>query len=196
MPLFIELPLTKGKVALISPEDLKLVDKYPWHARQNRRGGKWYAYTTLPPQDRKTTRSVSLHRFLMDAQPGTLVDHKDGDGLNCQRHNMRIANHTQNNAHRIGKPSWSKNTYRGVKWHTRDKRWRACLSLNNKTLHLGSFATEEDAARAYNKGALEHFGEFAVLNEVPPKHGRPRKNVEAPAVADSAIDLTKLYLRN
>ena len=54
--------------------------------------------------------------------------------------------------------------YKGVCWYPRDKKWEARIGVNGKTHRLGRFVAEIDAARAYNKAALEHFGEFAVLN--------------------------------
>ena len=83
--------------------------------------------------------------------------------------NLRLATSSQNNANRAkqksirGKPTTSQ--YKGVSWFKRDKKWKATICVNKKSIYLGMYENEKDAAIAYNKAAIDYFGEFACLNE-------------------------------
>jgi hypothetical protein len=91
-----------------------------------------------------------------------LVDHKDGNALNCVRSNLRVCNFAQNNRNRK-KPVSKESSYKGVRKH-RHGRWRASIKVNGVTINLGVFDVELDAARAYDAAASKHFGEFAKTN--------------------------------
>jgi hypothetical protein len=101
----------------------------------------------------------------MGVLPGQFVDHRDHNGLNNRRENLRIATHAQNQWNQIKTDRPTTSRYKGVR-RTRFA-WRPEISFNDKSLYLGSFRTEEAAARAYNAKALELFGEFASLNVIP-----------------------------
>lgn len=110
-----------------------------------------------------------MHRLLLDTPQGFCTDHIDGNKLNNTRANLRICTTTQN-AHntnpyrkrRVGAQS----AYKGVGWHTKSGKWRAFIVVDKKHIHLGCFDSERDAAIAYNKAAILHFGEFAKPNEI------------------------------
>ena len=88
---------------------------------------------------------------------------KDGDGLNNQKANLRICTRSQNKMNgKSYKNSSSK--YKGIWWVKKNKKWRVRIRLNNKTIHLGYFKDETEAAKAYDSKAKELFGEFARLN--------------------------------
>ena len=148
---WVAIKLTQGKVALIDAEDLERVTQHTWSAA-------WihYDWRAVAWIDGKT---ITLHRFVMNAQPGQEVDHKNGDGLDCRKSELRIATHRQNNqnAYRV-KPG----CFKGVR--PSGRKWRAKIKAGGKDLHLGTFTTAEEAARAYDAAAVEHFGEFACLN--------------------------------
>lgn len=146
-----EIPLSQGKVALVDAEDYERVSKYKWFA--NRRGVLWYAI--------RTDGRTSLHCFLMDAPKHLLVDHKNGDGLDCRRKNMRVATKAQNGMNRrIAADNTS--GFKGV--YRRGKKWAAQIYLNKERHYLGAWQTPEEAARAYDEAAKRLFGEFARLN--------------------------------
>lgn len=92
-----------------------------------------------------------------------LIDHKDGDGYNNLRSNLRIANKSLN-ASNTDKHKDSKSPYKGVFYNKRDRKWQAKICKDYNQIHIGYFFTAEEAAIAYNKKALELFGEFARLN--------------------------------
>lgn len=106
-----------------------------------------------------------MHRQIMNSPTGLEVDHRDRDRLNNQRSNLRLATRSQN---ATNKSIQSNNTsgYRGVYWLKRDKKWLARVGINGKFINAGLFKDKRQAALAYNKKAIELFGEFAVPNEL------------------------------
>ena len=119
--------------------------------------------------NQKGRKVITLHRFIMNAFQGEIIDHKNGNGLNCKKENLRKANHKGNSAN---KKSSKKGTskYLGVclntQYHNNKQYqyWVANITHNKKTLHIGSFKTEIEAAKAYDNKAKELHGEFANLN--------------------------------
>jgi hypothetical protein len=106
---------------------------------------------------------LRMHNVIMSFLEGYEIDHKDGDGLNNQRYNLRVTTHTQNMKNQRLR---SNNTsgYKGVTWHKGAGKWYAQIQVDGKRTYLGLFTILEDAARAYDTAALEHYGEFARLN--------------------------------
>lgn len=150
-----EIPLTQGKVALIDDEDFELVSQYKWHAHKNK--NVFYARSSMDGEN------ILLHRFILNTPDGIEIDHKDRDGLNCTRENMRLATHTQNNANR-GMLRNNTSGYRGVRFYKASGSWQSAISVNAVHKHLGYFDSPIEAARAYDEAAHELFGEFAQLN--------------------------------
>lgn len=148
-----KVPLTHGKFALVDDADHELVSAFPWRAVRVRH--TWYAETYV-----KGAREY-LHRFLLCAAPGQRVDHRNGDGLDCRRRNLRPVTNALNQANR--RRAWSASKYKGVT--RRGERWRAYITIAGRFRSLGSHATAEEAARAYDRAAREAFGEFACTNE-------------------------------
>lgn len=104
-----------------------------------------------------------MHRFILSILDNKELqtDHKDGDGLNNQKYNLRVCNSFQNQANR----KLQKNNRTGFKGLLKKcNRWRALITTNRKRIYLGSFKTKQDAAKAYDKAAQKYFGEFARLN--------------------------------
>lgn len=150
-----EIPLTRGKVALVDDADYEHVSRFKWTALFNPDNGKWYARRV------SGGRTLYLHRFLMSAAKGVHVDHKNGDGLDCRRGNLRFADNSQNHQN-MRRLSTNTSGYKGV--HPRGRRWVATITLKKKSYWCGTYDTAEDAARAYDEKALELFGEFALPN--------------------------------
>jgi hypothetical protein len=156
-----QLILTNGMVALVDDEDFELASRFRWspHTHKNKHGQIIYAETSKMT-NRVRTR-MYLHRLLMSAQPGELVDHRDGDGLNNQRANLRLCTRVENgrNAAKTG-GRLGTSKFKGVDFHVGTGRWRARID----GLHIGLFDSEEDAANAYDVNAVELHGEFARPN--------------------------------
>lgn len=94
----------------------------------------------------------------------TELDHRDRDKLNNRIDNLRVATRSQNTANT--RKSWGSSKAKGVYWETKRKSFRAHVRFHGKSIHLGYFDIEDEAAHAYNKKAIELFGEYASLNPV------------------------------
>ena len=88
------------------------------------------------------------------------IDHRDGDGTNNRWNNLRRATASQNNANRR-RPRHNTSGYKGVYLSRRSGQWCAQIGRNGRTIHLGTFATPQEAHAAYLKAARKLFGEFA-----------------------------------
>jgi hypothetical protein len=155
-----EIPLTRDMVALVDDEDYERVMALgKWIAAPN--GQTFYAIRTVICRCAGYTRRcrVSVHNVVLDA---LYVDHINGDGLDNRRSNLRYASPTQNSQNR--RPSSrNKSGFKGIS--PKCGRWQAQLQLpGGRNVHIGTFDTPEEAARAYDTAARKHFGEFAWLN--------------------------------
>jgi hypothetical protein len=138
--------------AIIDDADRGLVEPYTWIAVESKE--TFYVRGYLRGGGRK--RWILLHRLLLNASKGVEVDHRNRDGLDNRRSNLRLATRSQNraNTRAVGGTS----IYKGV---TRaGKAWQAEIACK----YIGRFPTEGAAARAYDAAAREVFGEFAYLN--------------------------------
>ncbi len=103
-----------------------------------------------------------LHRLILNAAKGEQVDHKDGNGCNNSKSNIRLATKQQNASNRA-KNTNNTSGYKGVYKANRD-RWRARITVSGKLISLGTYTNIISAAKAYNKAALKYHGEFARVN--------------------------------
>ncbi len=145
--------------AFIDSADYPLVHKFRWWVVLPR-GGGFYAQARIPG----TGKQFFLHQLLLGIKDG---DHKDRNGLNNRRSNLRPATRQQQQANHKKHADGTTSRFRGVSWFKDTKKFRATITVNQKSIHLGLFADEMEAAHAYNKAATEYFGEFASLNDVP-----------------------------
>lgn len=152
-----------AEYALVDDGDYKSLLPYTW--RKNAQG---YAvrrvYTRISKGVRHAT-DIRMHRQIMGEPKGMEIDHEDNNGLNNQKSNLRVATHWQNLANRALQKN-NTSGYRGVSWSKQANKWWAQIYVNSRTIHLGLFDDIKDAARAYNKAAIERYGEFARLNEL------------------------------
>ena len=108
-------------------------------------------------------KGIYLHQIIVGSKPGERIDHKDRDGLNNTKANLRYPiTQTQNMGNAGFKPGAT--GFRGVCLHKPTGKYVAGLYRHGIRYHLGYFPSAEDAARAYDVAALQHFGEFATLN--------------------------------
>lgn len=149
-------------VALVDDQDYEYLNQWRWCAHKDHNT----YYATRAIRNGKKTTSIIMHRIILDVPAGMEVDHIDHNGLNNQRSNIRIATHQQNMANL--RP-WGKSKYLGVSFcNSRGYVYiKATVYFNGKNKCLGSFSTEEDAARAYNEFVIKHRGEYANLNVIP-----------------------------
>lgn len=152
------IPLSQGKFAVVDAADFEWLNQWKWTAIHQKKCDKWYAYRPVVGPDGKRT-TLRLHRLIMNAPHGVEVDHKDRDGLNNSRSNLRMATHQQNLCNRGADRDGS--GYKGVRLYRRTGRWVANIGLNGKTIHLGYFDTRDEATTAYSNAAHKYHGEFA-----------------------------------
>ena len=150
--------LTQGYAALVSDKDYKRVSQYRWCVMKRK-------YTNYAFHN-DHGKMCLMHRFILGiTNTKTKVDHApDFNGLNNQRCNLRIASNTENSQNQrlaSNNTSGYKGVYKDKLW----QRWVARISVNSKCISLGRFVTAEDAAQAYDKAAIKHFGRFACTNK-------------------------------
>lgn len=143
--------------AEIDDDDFNYINQWKWQARKDEH--RWYA-----SMGKKEGLSTMMHRVILGlTDPKIIVDHIDRNGLNNKKSNLRICSNSENCRNRkliSGKSS----KYMGVCFHKKTKKWYASIGKDWKTIYLGIFKNEADAARAYDEAAKIHFGEFANLN--------------------------------
>lgn len=159
-------PLSKGKFAVVDAADFEWLSRFKWSAQRSRRtfGDVWYARRRA-----RGGRKMYMHRLIMDAPDGVHVDHKDGDGLNNTRSNLRFATRTQQcyNTRPRPKRAAKHSRFKGISWHTSNKngrtsgRWRAEIILPGGRRIIRYARTEDAAKELYDAMIREHHGEFA-----------------------------------
>lgn len=135
-----------GATILIDEADLSIV------------AGRTIGLSHGYPRIKQGQSRVPLHRVIMGAQPGQLVDHANRNILDNRRKNLRLCTRRENGRNRKGPASHNTSGYRGV---TRNRTWGAQIKIGGKNIHLGRFKTKEAAASAYDAAALRYFGEYA-----------------------------------
>jgi len=146
------IPLGKGLFAIVDAADYKRLKKYRWHAIPQRR--------TIYAACRKDGRLTLMHRLIMKAPDGWLVDHIDGNGLNNRRSNLRVCTPTQNCAN--ARPRGGSSRFVGVTRH--DTKWMAQIQCRGEYFYVGRYDDEIEAAKARDRKAYELNGEFAYIN--------------------------------
>lgn len=148
-----------GAEIQIDELDRELVEAHRWKLCRARPSALPYAYTII------ARKKVRLHRLLMGAEPGEMIDHANGDTLDNRRANLRRADHHESRANEgnLG----GRSQHRGVSWSEERQLWRARLRCQGRSISLGYFVTEDEAAAAWNAEAVRQWGTFARLNKVP-----------------------------
>lgn len=170
----IKIPLTQGKFALVDKLDESLISPHKWFA--NRQGNTYYAGRNITDKPYIQT-FISMHRLILGLKKGETADHINGDGLDNRRSNLRKCTIQQNtfNKHRTKKGS---SQYKGVCWQKQARKWRAYIKKDYKGIYLGLYESEVDAAKAYNKAAIKHFGEYANLNNTSQNLVSPKPKIK------------------
>jgi hypothetical protein len=156
------IPVAGGYYAYVDAADYEWLSKYKWHLF----GGKYAAR-----YDNGTGKMIPMHREIMQTPPGMVTDHKDGNGMNNCRSNLRNCTRQQN-LWNMGKRTGCASRYKGVCREKKSGKLFAKVVIGKKPIWLGYHDDEESAARAYDRKAVECFREFARLNfpdEWPPE---------------------------
>jgi len=159
----ISIPITKGYATLVSPEDSDLAG-FKWFAQLNK--NTTYAVRDMRSQEGEPRTRQYLHRVIFQRIIDRLlardecVNHRDGNGLNNHRENLRLATHIENTRNQR-KSSANTSGHKGVCWHKHVGKWMAQIGDNGKIVNLGYFDDIKDAAAAYREAAAKYHGEFA-----------------------------------
>jgi hypothetical protein len=141
-----KIPLTQGQFATVDDEDFDMVSSCRWHYTHG------YA---------KSYKGGYMHRMILSAKDGEIIDHINGDKLDNRRSNIRLANKSLNGINR----GLNKNNTHGFKginfFKGRRKPWAARIKVNRKYICLGYYFTKEEAGAAYVAASKKYFGEFA-----------------------------------
>jgi hypothetical protein len=145
--------LGKGRFSLVDADVFERANHHIWWF------GNPAAYAQIDGKD------VALHHFVTGVPGHVLIDHRNRNPLDNRKENLRVADLSKNgmNArkHRRGRPT---SKYKGVWWDKSRSKWAAMIRAYKKVYPLGRFASEEEAARAYDQAAKKLHGEFALLN--------------------------------
>lgn len=153
--------LGDGQFTILDQKDYYPLSKFKWYITGF--DGKFYAVRNFTI-DNIRTKMVSMHRELINAPKGLFVDHKNGNSLDNRKSNLRLATRGQNLCNSKRNKDNCTSKYRGVSWNKRRNKWRIGLQSEGKCVVSRLFANELDAARAYDRAAIKHHGEFAHLN--------------------------------
>lgn len=151
------------KFALVNDRDFARVNRHKWTAVKM--GNSWYAHTMAKVGGR--WRVIKMHNMVLGFPGGIeairrnsrLIDHRDLNGLNNQRGNLRLATRSQNAANSAGHRD-RKSKHKGVSFEGFTKRWLAQLTVNGKMVFKARFDTEAQAGRAYKAAVRCHCGKF------------------------------------
>jgi hypothetical protein len=142
-------------VAWVDDDDHEMLSQHSWRIKKDIREGSYPR-----PIARVGSKIIKLHRLIMEAQPGEQIDHRNGDTLDNQKHNLRRCNscqNAQNSKRKIG----NKSGYKGVHWQKDKAKWRAEIWAFKTRYHLGYFSSLFDAAFARKEAELTYHKEFA-----------------------------------
>jgi hypothetical protein len=168
-----EIPLTKGLFAIVDESDYGWVNHWRWNAHW----GNGYIYAGRKSGE----HTILMHRAIVAAQDGQVVDHRNHDTLDNRRENIRVCSQTQNLYNR-SKAKNNTSGLIGVYWHKSKNRWCAQIRDSGKRIHIGYFTDKVQAAIARDAMAKLIHGEFAVLNF-------PEETLKAKTTAKNLVSL-------
>jgi len=160
------IPLSQGFVALIDDEDFARVSQYKWCALVCKNGRIYAKRHYWVPGGKGKEKNIMMHRFILGLPLGRKpdVDHEDHNGLNNQKHNLRVATRQQNNANQ--RKTRGTSQFKGVYWNKNAGKWQAQIKVNGVRHYLGLFTSEAKAAGAYAQAAVKYFGTFSYTEAI------------------------------
>lgn len=168
---WVYIDVNKGYKAKIDAEDQARVEAHTWRVLR-KETGRLKVVTNI--KTAKGYRQVSLGQFLMNPPKGMMVyPRRFMDGLDYRKNNLIVCS-MKERQRILPKSRQQKGTsrFKGVYYVSSKRKWRAGIKVDGRTVSLGMYATEDDAARAYNKAARHHFGDMAYQNQIKPRKNR------------------------
>lgn len=153
-----EIPLTQGKVAIVDDEDYEKLNQFKWYAWKGR--NMFYAARNSPSVNGKQ-KTIKMHKMLLPSDGEMKIDHRNGDGLDNQKENLRICTNQQNCFNRRQPHKNNKLGIKGVCFDKTHRKFRADIMTTGKYILLGYFNVLGDADSAYRIAEEKYFGEFA-----------------------------------
>ena len=158
---FRRIPLTQDRFAIVDPQDYPRLSRYKWRLCRTKGKNVLYAERSVRLPGGRYSRLL-MHRQLIKAPEGYVIDHINGNGLDNRRANLRLATVAQN--------AWNsrkrnpRSGYKGVCFASDKGLWRAAIVCHGRKIHLGYFKDKITAAKAYDSAAIKYYGEFAKPN--------------------------------
>jgi len=156
------------KEVRIDDEDWLVVSQYRWYVNYSKCTKTFYVRRNIYANGKQTV--MRLHRMLLLAKKGEIVDHKNNDTLDNRKSNLRLCTYSENKMNSTIHKESKTSKYKGVGFHKDRQKYQAYIRVNGKQFYLGLYESEIDAAKAYDKKAIELFGDFKKLN-IPEKDG-------------------------
>lgn len=153
-----EIVLFSGEIALVDDEDFDLINAYKWYRSKRKR--VTYAIANV----RKKT--IYMHKVITHTDNSQKIDHKNHDGLDNRKENLRLTTGTNNQANRRKTDSSTSSSYKGLHYDKEHNCYIAKIVYQNTYIYLGSFSNEIAAAKAYDEAAKQIYKEFALINNV------------------------------
>lgn len=159
---FRRIALSRGKYAIVDPEDFDKLSKYKWYVAKSR--NTFYATRTGKRQKGQRQKYCPMHREIIHIPDGMVCDHINGNGLDNRKANLRAVTPAQNIWNTGKSKAKSHSRFKGPAWDKNDKRWEVRISVNCKRIYIGRFKDQIEAAKAYDKAAIKYHGQYAGIN--------------------------------
>lgn len=152
--------LTRGYVVKVDADNYEVLSQFRWYAKAKDRR----VYAARTQRINGVSKTIMMHREIIEVPDGMFVDHIDRNTLNNRRDNLRLATKSQNNWNTPARRGSNTSQFKGVHFDSHANKWIARIKAERRTVHIGLFVSEEEAARAYDNAAKQYHGEFAYLN--------------------------------
>lgn len=158
-----KIKLTRGQFALVDDRDYEKISKNKWLASWAKNTESFYAERRASKEEKEggAPSHLSMHRCIMNAKKGDIIDHINHNTLDNRRCNLRFVTCSQNN---MNKRKYSNNSsgFPGVNWSKSAKKWRSYIQSKGKQVHLGNFDSKDDAIKARKDAEIKYFGQYRL----------------------------------
>ncbi len=154
-----KIPLTQGKFAIVDDKDFDYLNQWKWRISE----WKGSKYAVREVRINKKQHTIRMHRLIMKAILGQEIDHRNHNGLDNRKGNLRFCSHKQNLQNSKKRQNCS-SKFKGVCWDKIQQQWAVRLGPRLGRIWVGRFDSEIEAAKAYDYKAKEVYGEFAYAN--------------------------------